>query len=58
MGPSPQLGTNSPFGMVSGAQQMALGSPVGSILGSLAVQLVIVTVLVAATLAVFRRQEL
>ena len=54
----PGVGAYSPFGMVAQAQPLALGAPAGSVLGPLAVQLVVVAILGAATLAVFRRQEL
>ncbi|HXM58474.1 MAG TPA: ABC transporter permease [Candidatus Dormibacteraeota bacterium] len=54
----PEIGAYSPFGMVAQGQPLALGAPADSVLGPLAVQLALVAVLVAATLAVFRRQEL
>lgn len=54
----PNVGPYSPFGMVGQAQPVALGSPAGPVLAPLAVQVAIVAVLVAATIVVFRRQEL
>lgn len=54
----PDVGAYSPFGMVTGAQPLAVGTPAASVLGPLAVQVAIIAVLVAATVTAFRRQEL
>jgi ABC-2 type transport system permease protein len=54
----PRADPYTPFGMVAQAQRLAVGGPPGWILWPLAAQLVLIAVLFAATVLVFRRQGL
>lgn len=48
----------TPFGMVARSQPLAVGGPAGSILWPLTTQLLVICALFAASVLVFRRQEL